>query len=99
MGMPAAKQGDQILATDLHLIQPPPVAPPVLTPHPFTGILDGGLSADVKIMGLAAAMVNSTATNSPPHLPIGGTFVKPPANRATIILGSPTVFINGKPAA
>jgi len=32
-------------------------------------------------------------------VPSGGTFVKPPSNRATIILGSPTVMINGKPAA
>ena len=30
---------------------------------------------------------------------IGGTFVKPPSNRATIVAGSATVNINGKPAA
>ena len=97
--MPAAKQGDQIVATDLHMILPPPTAPAVLIPHPFTGIIDGGLSGDVKIMGMPAATMNSTATNTPPHVPMGGTFVKPPANRATIILGSATVFINGKAAA
>jgi uncharacterized Zn-binding protein involved in type VI secretion len=99
MGLPAAKQGDQVVATDLHLIQPPPPATPILTPHPFTGIVDGGLSSDVRIMGMPAATQNSTATNTPAHLPIGGAFVKPPANRAMITLGSPTVFINGKPAA
>jgi len=99
MGLPAAKQGDQVIATDMHMIQPPGTAPPVLTPHPFTGMIDGGLSGDVKIMGMPAATLNSTATNTPAHAPIGGTFVKPPANRATIIQGSPTVFINGKPAA
>src|SRR5512137_2596840 len=99
MGQPAAKQGDQITATDMHMIQPPGTAPPVLTPHPFTGIIDGGLSTDVKIMGMPAAMANSTATNTPPHVPIGGTFVKPPSNRATILMGSQTVLINGKPAA
>lgn len=99
MGMPAAKQGDQVVATDMHMIQPPPVATPVLTPHPFIGVIDGGLSADVNVMGMPAATQNSTATNTPPHVPIGGTFVKPPGNRGTIIMGSPTVFINGKPAA
>jgi uncharacterized Zn-binding protein involved in type VI secretion len=99
MGQPAAKQGDQITATDTHLIQPPGTAPPVPTPHPFTGIIDGSLSSDVKIMSRAAATVNSTATNTPPHIPIGGMFVKPPSNRATIILGSTSVFINKKPAA
>ncbi len=99
MGVPAAKQGDQVVATDMHLIQPPGPTAPILTPHPFTGIIDGGLSSDVKIMGMPAATQNSTATNTPAHVPIGGTFVKPPANRGTIILGSPTVLINGKPAA
>jgi uncharacterized Zn-binding protein involved in type VI secretion len=48
---------------------------------------------------MPAATVNSTATNTPPHIPIGGTFVKPPTNQARIIMGSSTVFINGQPAA
>src|SRR5687768_9928036 len=99
MGLPAAKQGDRVVATDMHLIQPPGSTPPVLVPHPFTGMIDGGLSGDVKIMGKPAATQNSTATNTPAHLPIGGSFVKPPSNRATITVGSPTVLINGKPAA
>ncbi len=99
MGMPAAKQGDQITASDMHMIQPPGSAPPVLTPHPFVGLINGGLSTNVNIMGMPAATKDSTATNTPPHLPIGGTFVNPPTNKATIIMGSPVVSINGKPAA
>jgi uncharacterized Zn-binding protein involved in type VI secretion len=99
MGQPAAKQGDRVTATDIHLIQPPGPTSPVPTPHPFSGIIDGSLSADVKIEGRAAVTVNSTATNTPPHIPQGGTFVVPPTNRATIIKGSATVKINGKPAA
>jgi uncharacterized Zn-binding protein involved in type VI secretion len=99
MGQPAAKQGDRVMATDLHLIQPPGPTSPIPIPHPFTGILDGGLSADVLIMGQAAATVGSTATNTPAHVPQGGTFVRPPTNRATVILGSATVLINGQPAA
>jgi uncharacterized Zn-binding protein involved in type VI secretion len=99
MGFPAAKQGDQVIATDIHLIQPPGPSSPVPVPHPFTGIIDSALSSDVKIMDLPAATLNSTATNTPPHIPIGGTFVKPPSNKATIIKGSATVNINGKPAA
>lgn len=94
----AAKQGDQITATDTHLIlQPSPATVP--TPHPFTGIIDGSLSSDVKIESKAAAVVGSTATNTPPHVPIGGTFVNPPKNQGTIISGSSSVFINNKPAA
>lgn len=99
MGVPAAKQGDKVVAGDMHLIQPPGPAAPILMPHPFTGVIDGGLSRNVKIMGMPAATQNSTATNTPAHLPSGGTFVKPPSNRGTIIRGSSTVLINGKPAA
>jgi uncharacterized Zn-binding protein involved in type VI secretion len=99
MGAPAAKQGDQVTAQDMHMIQPPGTAPPVLVPHPFAGILDGALSADVNIMGLPAATVGSTARNTPPHVPSGGGFVNPPANQGKIILGSVTVFIGGKAAA
>ena len=99
MGQPAAKQGDRVTATDIHLIQPPGPSSPVPTPHPFSGIIDGSLSTDVRVEGRAAATVNSTATNTPPHIPQGGTFVTPPSNRATIIKGSATVRINGKPAA
>lgn len=99
MGPPAARQGDRIVATDTHLIQPPGTSPPVPTPHPFNGLIDGNVSANVKIAGAFAATVDSTATNTPPHIPIGGTFVNPPQNRATITLGSQTVKINGKAAA
>jgi uncharacterized Zn-binding protein involved in type VI secretion len=99
MGQPAAKQGDKITAVDIHLIQPPGATPPVPTPHPFSGIIDGGLSADVNIQNMPAATLGSTATNTPPHIPIGGTFVKPPSNRGTITKGSATVLINNKPAA
>jgi uncharacterized Zn-binding protein involved in type VI secretion len=104
MGQPAAKQGDQIVATDTHIVMvPAPHAPPTPTPlpHPFTGIISGGLSGDVKIMGMAAATVGSTADNMPPHIPTppGTGFQKGPSNKATIKVGSPTVKINGKMAA
>ncbi len=97
--MPAAKQGDQVVATDMHMIQPPGTSPPLLVPHPFAGIIDGGLSSDVNIMGQPAATVNSTATNTPAHLPIGGSFVKPPTDQGKITIGSATVFVNGQAAA
>jgi uncharacterized Zn-binding protein involved in type VI secretion len=96
---PAAKQGDKVTAMDIHLIQPPGPSSPIPVPHPFNGIIDGSLSSDVKIQGMPAATVNSTATNTPPHIPQGGSFVNPPSNRATIIKGSATDFINNKAAA
>lgn len=99
MAMPAAKQNDQISATDTHIILMPPYATPTPLPHPFMGMITGGLSADVTIGGLPAATVGSTADNMPPHIPQGGPFQKPPANKGQIIMGSGTVMINGQPAA
>jgi uncharacterized Zn-binding protein involved in type VI secretion len=101
MGQPAAKQGDQIVAVDTHIVVLPAPAPPAPLPHPFTGLINGGLSSDVNILGLPAATVDSTADNTPPHIPTppGTAFQAPPANKATIKVGSPTVKINGRMAA
>ena len=105
MGQPAAKQGDKIIATDTHIVMVPPPAPgplvPTPLPHPFAGVIAGGLSGDVKIMGMPAATADSTADNTPPHVPTppGTGFQKPPSNKATVKVGSPTVKINGKMAA
>lgn len=101
MGQPAAKKGDQIIATDIHIVMIPSPGGPIPTPlpNPFTGMIDGALSSDVKIQGQPAAVEGSTATNQPSHIPAGGPFQKPPSNKATIQLGSATVKINGKPAA
>lgn len=99
MGQPAAKQGDRVVAVDTHIVVTPTGAVPL--PHPFAGLISGGLSTDVKISGRPAAVVGSTADNAPPHLPAspGTGFSRPPANKATVQAGSPTVMINGKPAA
>jgi uncharacterized Zn-binding protein involved in type VI secretion len=104
MGQPLAKQGDMIIAVDLHMVLvPAPPGPPVPTPipHPFNGILNGNLSSNVMVRGMPAATVGSTADNTPPHIPTppGISFVNPPTNKATITKGSGTVFINKKPAA
>lgn len=101
MGQPAAKKGDKITATDTHIVITPPDSAPKPLPHPFSGAIDGSLSTDVKIMGEAAAVVGSTASNNPAHVPTapGTSFQNSPSNKATIKMGSSTVFINGKAAA
>jgi uncharacterized Zn-binding protein involved in type VI secretion len=101
MGQPAAKQGNQVVATDTHIVMIPSPGGPVPTPlpHPFVGQLDGSLSTDVNVGGKPAAVQGSTATNTPSHVPQGGPFQKPPSNKGTVQLGSTTVLINGKPAA
>jgi uncharacterized Zn-binding protein involved in type VI secretion len=104
VGQPAAKQGDMVMGVDTHIVMvpAPPGAPvPTPLPHPFSGKLDGGLSSDVTIDGKAAATVDSTATNSPAHIPTspGTSFQNPPADKGTVKMGSQTVTINGKAAA
>jgi uncharacterized Zn-binding protein involved in type VI secretion len=101
MGQPAAKQGDMVTATDIHIILVPSPGGPVPTPvpHPFAGIINAGVSPNVNVNSMPAATVTSQASNTPPHIPIGGTFAVPPTNQAQIITGSPTVHINGQMAA
>jgi uncharacterized Zn-binding protein involved in type VI secretion len=103
VGQPAAKQNDIVQAVDTHIVMVPTPGGPVPTPipgHPFNGMINGNLSTNVKIGGMPAATVGSTANNQPPHIPMGGpSFQIPPTNQATIIMGSTTVRINNKPAA
>lgn len=97
---PAAKQGDRVVGVDTHIVMIPSPGGPVPTPlpNPFNGVLDGSLSADVMIENKPAATEGSTATNTP-HVPAGGPFQKPPADKATVQMGSATVLINNKAAA
>jgi uncharacterized Zn-binding protein involved in type VI secretion len=103
MGQPAAKEGDQIVAVDTHIVLVPSASGTVPTPlpHSFSGQLNGSLSGDVNIMGKKAATVDSTADNSPPHTPTppGVSFQSSPGNKGTVVMGSATVKINGKAAA
>jgi uncharacterized Zn-binding protein involved in type VI secretion len=101
MGQPAAKQGDKIVATDIHILMvPTPGGPvPTPTPMPFNGMITTGLSTNVFIEGKPAATVDSGGINQPIHIPAGGPFQKPPSNQGKILVGSTGVFINRKPAA
>lgn len=102
MSQPAARQNDPVTGTDVHiLLVPSPGGPvPTPTPLPFSGRLVGGLSPDVLINGLPAAVAGSVAQNLPPHLPPPGTsFSKPPTNQGRVVTGSATVLVNGKPLA
>jgi uncharacterized Zn-binding protein involved in type VI secretion len=102
MGVPAAVNGSSVVGVDLHIVIVPGTPPvPTPLPHLFSGKIDGGLVQTVKIGGQPAAVVGSTATNSPSHLPTppGTSFQKPPANKGTVLMGSATVMIGGKQAA
>lgn len=101
LGKPAAKQGDQVVGTDTHIVMVPSPSGPVPTPMPmpFAGILDADLVTDVVCEGVAIATEGSKATNSPAHVPSGGPFQKQPADRATIQTASTTVFACGRAVA
>ncbi|WP_026315980.1 PAAR domain-containing protein [Actinokineospora enzanensis] len=97
---PGARLGDKVVGTDTHVLMvPSPGGPvPTPTPLPFTGTITGDCSTDVFITGAPAAVAGSTATNAPPHV-APSPFQNPPTNRGTVVRGSGTVLINGKPAA
>jgi uncharacterized Zn-binding protein involved in type VI secretion len=103
MGQPAAKANDQVTGVDTHIVMVPagPSLVPTPLPHSFSGKLSGSLVSSVKIAGQAAAVVGSTADNSPTHLPTspGTSFQKPPADKATVQMGSSSVKFGGKAAA
>ena len=101
MGQPAAKQGDRIVGTDLHLVKFPNGVVQ-LVPLGFDGIIDNTVSPDVKIMGAPAATVGSLGSNRREHklaLAPPQDFVVKPNNQGTITNGSGTVWINGRAAA
>lgn len=103
MGAPAANGSSMVTATDIHIVLVPSPGGPVPTPlpHVFSGTLNGSLVSSVKIGGQPAAVVGSTAANSPAHLPTppGTSFQKPPQNQGKVFLGSFTVKIGGQAAA
>jgi len=92
---------DPVMGTDIHiiLIPSPSGAVPTPLPHPFTGQLLSGLATKTMINGLPAAVQGSVAQCIPPHIPQGGPFQIPPRNAGEVMMGSVTVYIEGKPAA
>jgi uncharacterized Zn-binding protein involved in type VI secretion len=102
MPQAAARTGDTVTGTDIHIVLVPSItgSVPVPTPHPFVGRLSGGTSTNVQINGQAAATQGSTAQATSPHVPIGGpSFARPPSNSGTVQTGSASVLVNGKPLA
>jgi uncharacterized Zn-binding protein involved in type VI secretion len=100
-GKPAAKSGDTVTGTDVHVVLvPAPGGPvPTPTPMPFAGTIDGGVVAEVVCEGQPIAVEGSSATNQPAHVPVGGSFQTPPANRATLHTASASVLAGGKGVA
>ncbi|MEZ4330058.1 MAG: PAAR domain-containing protein, partial [Polyangiales bacterium] len=99
--MIAAKHTDTIVGMDMHMIQPPPPAAPVMVPHPVVGmILDPADyqtdACTVFVNGLPRARAGSVCVMTPPHIPIGGVFVMPVLSEAEVAEGSSTVVADGE---
>ena len=100
---PAAKEFDIVMGVDIHIVLPPPPAPPLPIPHPFIGIVFDPmdfiplLGATIMVNGVPRAQAGSAAKDIPAHIPLGGTFIKPPGNEGEMFMGSATVLAEGEP--
>ncbi len=103
--MPAAKMTDPVLGIDVHIIQPPGPVPPIPVPHPFIGMLFDPMDlvpfigATIYVNGMPRAIAGTSGKGLPPHIPIGGVFVKPPSNECEMFMGSATVALDGDAAS
>lgn len=103
MGQPAAVQGDRITATcTIHQIpNPASGAPQPSPPMPFSAPLLRGLAAKVQFGGKPAAVVGSGGYNTPPHVGLhpSDPSMVPTLQSGTVVGGSASVLIEGRPAA
>ncbi|MCP4171491.1 MAG: hypothetical protein GY758_12035, partial [Fuerstiella sp.] len=97
----AAKHMDPLVGVDVHIVQPPGPVPPVPIPHPYVGMLIDPfdyvpiVGSTVLINGMHRGQAGTEGKCLPPHIPIGGVFVKPPGNESEMFMGSATVVIDG----
>ncbi len=103
MSAPPIVMNDQVTGMCPGHVIPNPAsgAPQPAGPLPFSAPLMTGLATTVTIGGLAAAVVGAQGYNTPPHVGLhpSDPFFVPTLQVGMVILGSPTVFIEGKPAA
>ncbi len=102
MSAPPIVMGDQVQGIcPNHLIIGPAGAPTPAPSLPFSAPLLSNLATGVTIGGKAAAVVGSEGYNTPPHVSLhpSDPFLVPTMQVGRVVVGSPTVFIEGKPAA
>ena len=104
MGVPAGILGDKIVGLcPAHLAVGPLGAPIKAPPLPFAAPVMLMPAMTVTIMNKAALTVGSKGFNLPPHIPPAihpaDPSMPPPMQFGVVLMGSPTVLIEGKPAA
>jgi uncharacterized Zn-binding protein involved in type VI secretion len=85
----------------LHLMPGPLGNPQPAPPMPFSAPLTVALAPSVLIGGRPAAVAGSSGINTPPHVGLhpADPFMVPTTQQGTVVTGSPTVLIEGRPAA
>ena len=104
MSQPAVKLNDRIMGQcATHQIPSPTGAPmPSPAPLPFSAPITLGLTTTVMVEGTPAAVQGSSGFNTPPHTPplhASDPHFAPPTQEGRVMVGSGTVFFDGKPAA
>jgi uncharacterized Zn-binding protein involved in type VI secretion len=103
MGSAAVVAGDKITSQcAIHTVPSPSGSPmPSPSPLPFSGPLTLGLATTVTIGGKPAAVQGSNGLNMPPHVGLhpADPFLGPPTQKCQVMMGSSTVYFDGKPAA
>ncbi len=103
MSVPAAVLGDRITGLcAIHQIpNPASGAPQPGPPMPFSAPVLQGLAPTVLIAGKPAVVAGSSGYNTPPHVGLhpADPFMLPMNQIGTVVVGSATVLIEGKPAA
>ncbi len=103
MSKPGAKKLDQIVSVtpgDVHIIMIPSPGGPIPTPipHPCASMIKDKVAKKVKVMGQPGATKGSKSKHTPPHIPMGGPFQKPPGNKGEVMTGAAGVKYQGKDA-
>ena len=103
MGAPGIVMNDRIVGTcPVHQVpNPSSGAPQPAPPMPFSAPLARGLAGTVRVGGKPAAVLGSSGLNTPPHVGLHASdpFFSPSLQEGRVVAGSPTVRIEGKPAA
>jgi uncharacterized Zn-binding protein involved in type VI secretion len=102
MGAPAAVMGDKIVGMcPIHQTIAPTGNPVPAPPMPFSASITFGVATKTFIEGKPAVVVGANGLNVPPHVGLHASdpFMAPPMQKGTVVSGSTSVFIEGKPAA
>src|SRR5262245_17706136 len=88
------------MCTHIVMVPSPGGPVPTPTPTPYAGTILQQCATNVTIGGKPAAVLGSRLSHVPPHIPPGNPWgLPPPSHDGSVIRGSATVLIGGRPAA